>query len=322
MRVLVTGGAGFVGSHLVDGLLARGRNVVVLDDLSAVLHRPAAALPDRVTFIEGSVEDREAVREAARGCAEIYHLAAVVGVRRVVSSPARTLRCAVRGTANACEAAAREGALLLFASSSEVYGGGAVDPLREDAPLPPPLPGPRGTYGRGKRLAEAIVRRASPARGFPAIIVRLFNVVGPRQVAQTGMVLPAFVARALRDRPLAIHGDGSQRRCFAFVRDVVEDLLGLAGEPRARGDTVNVGREEETSIVDLARHVVERTGSRSSLRFVPLERIPERRIGPPDRRRPSLERLRSLLGPRDTAPLDAVIDAVTADVASRVLVEG
>jgi UDP-glucose 4-epimerase len=320
MRVLVTGGAGFVGSHLVEALLVRGREVVVLDDFSWGRRSVARRLSGAVEVREGSVEDLEAVRAAARGCEEIYHLAGVVGVRRVVGAPALALRSSVGGAANVCEAARRERALLLFTSSSEVYGAGSATPLSERDPLPPPIEGRRGAYGIGKRLAEAIVRRASARDGFPAIVVRLFNVVGPRQRAEGGMVLPSFVEAALRDRPLPVHGDGSQRRCFAFVGDVAEDLVDLAAERSAAGNTVNVGRAQETTILELARRVLERVGSRSPIRFIPLERAPGRFVGRPDRRRPSLETLRRLLGPRATTPLGVAIEAVVAERTSRVAV--
>ncbi|HET6203842.1 MAG TPA: NAD-dependent epimerase/dehydratase family protein [Planctomycetota bacterium] len=319
MRTLVTGGAGFIGSHLVEELLRRGEAVSVLDDLSTGREGNLADVRRRIELVRASALDRAAFLAAARGCGRIVHLAAAVGVRRVLDDPLGAVECNVLGTANAVRAALEVGAALLLASSSEVYGVGHSGPLSEDAPLALGSPSrPRTAYGLSKALAESLVGAAG-RRGLQTLVVRLFNVVGPRQRARYGMVLPRFADAAIAGAPLEVHGDGGQRRAFAFVRDAVASVADLLAEPCAWGGTFNVGEDRETTILELARLVVERAGTRAPLRFVPHARALGPGVEDFARRVPDLTRLRALLPARTPVPLEAVVDAVLADRARRSL---
>ncbi|MEY2982263.1 MAG: NAD-dependent epimerase/dehydratase family protein [Planctomycetota bacterium] len=314
MRHLVTGGAGFVGSHLVEALLARGDEVEVLDDLSGGADGiGAAAVHPRLRRTCASVLDASTVRSIVDRVDRVWHLAAVVGVPRVLADPRRAVRVNLEGTEVVVDACAAAGVPLVFTSSSEVYGDRAGELLREDDPVSPgATTSMRGSYGASKALAEwalAAVRRES---GLPVLVVRLFNTVGPRQRAGHGMVLPRFVEQARKGRPLTVYGDGAQRRCFADVRDVASHLVRLADREDAFGRTFNVGSRVETSILGLAQLVRDLAGTGSEIAHVPWrEAFPgeERDVR---RRVPDLGRLAAAVGSVPATPLEETVAAMLA----------
>jgi UDP-glucose 4-epimerase len=308
MRVLVTGGAGFVGSHLCELLLERGAHVVALDDLSTGRLANLRAILDHPRFAF------ERLGLAAPGLAalvsraeRIFHLGAVVGVRRVLADPRATWRTNVEGTRALLAAAAAARVPCLFASSSEVYGARRDVPFREtDRPLQGTSSDPRWVYARSKLLGEELVRELLGAAGVPGVVARLFNVVGPRQSAEHGMVLPSFVEQAVSGQPITIFGSGAQTRAFLHVRDAVEALLGLA-ETAAGFEVVNVGRAEETSIGELAELVRDVTGSRSEIRRIDPALAYGRPVDELPRRAPDLARLRARF---PFAPRFSLADAI------------
>lgn len=314
---LVTGGAGFIGSHLVERLLARGRRVLVLDDLSTGSRANLAGLAagagrPALELVEGSVTDEGLVGRLVERSARVFHLAATVGMRLVVERPAHTLAVNLRGAQTVIEAAARAGRPLLLASSSEVYGKGVRIPFHEDDEL---LLGAtsrrRWSYAVSKAQAEHQALAWRRERGLPVVVARFFNTVGPRQSASHGMVLPTFVRQALAGEPLTVHGTGRQTRCFVDVRDTVEAVLRLADEPRAVGRVVNVGAETEVSIRALAERVVAVTGSSSAIVHLPHAQVFGADFDDVQRRVPDLDRLERLTGLRPAIDLDRTI----ADVA-------
>src|SRR5262245_2922330 len=258
MRILVTGGAGFIGSHLVAALLGRGDEVHVLDDLSTGRRANLAALDGHpgLAVVRGSVLDAGEVERACEGVTGVFHLAARVGVRLVLEEPSATLATNVVGTRNVLAAAARRGVRVLFASSSEVYGRNESPPFAEDGPL---LAGatrePRWSYALSKAMGEALAFGHAREHRLDARGVPIFHGRRPRQRGDYGMVLPRFVRAALADEPLEVYGDGSQTRSFLHVADAVASVLALWDEPRARGQVVNVGGAEEIAIDDLAERV-------------------------------------------------------------------
>ena len=270
-HVLVTGGAGFIGSHLVEALLAGGDGVTVVDDLStgirSNLDAAAASHGDRLRFVESAVS---AWTMAAPAFDAVFHLAASVGVRLVMDDPARAAERNVGETMALLAWAARTRTPVLFASSSEVYGKGVASPFREDADLlfGPPT-SPRWSYGLSKAIDEQMALAAGRRDGFPVVVARFFNTVGPRQRGRYGMVLPRFVAAARAGRPLEVHGSGRQIRCFGDVRDVVRALPTLLDAPACHGGVFNLGSDRPISIEDLARLVIATLGSRSEIVHVP-----------------------------------------------------
>ncbi len=309
--LLVTGGAGFVGSHLVDAWIGRGGRAVVLDDLSTGrrenLFGGGRASREALEFVPGSVLDEPLVRRLCGRVDRVAHLASVVGVARVVEHPGRTQRVIEEGSRNVLSACADHGLPILMASSSEVYGASDAVPLREDGPL---LAGAtdhaRFVYARSKLAAEQFALEAD-RRGAAVWIARLFNTTGPRQDPASGMVLPALCARALAGEPLKIYGDGLQTRSFAHVEDVALALLGLFGSPRGRGLAVNVGAAREISMLDLARRVLRHAGSDSPLMHEEhAVRFGAGFVDPP-RRVPDLSRLAALFPLHRPRGLDALI---------------
>ncbi|MEX1024315.1 MAG: NAD-dependent epimerase/dehydratase family protein [Planctomycetota bacterium] len=315
MRVLVTGGAGFLGSHLVERLLHGGSQVVVVDDFSTGRHmnlRRVATHPGLRVEVGSVTAPGRLVRLAGEADA-LVHLAASVGVQRVLAAPRDALRRNVEGALRVVDAAAATGIRVLFASSSEVYGLVPRLPAHEDDPL---LTGfddaPRWGYARSKVFGEGLLRDLRDAGAADTLSVRLFNTVGPRQVGDHGMVLPRFVDAALADRPLVVHGDGSQRRAFAHVGDVALALARLLALDSFVGNghhAVNVGGTTETSMLELAQAVLRRTGSRSSVVHAALVDSAGRAVPETPRRVPSLARLEQLVGRPPTRTLDELIDS-------------
>ena len=320
MKYLVTGGAGFVGSHLVDTLVTGGHEVLVLDDLSTGRRENVKHLLDHgsIEFVEGSVMDDALVDECVR-CSDIcVHLAAAVGVRLVVERPLGTLLTNMRGTDVVISSVARHGRKLLFASSSEVYGKNGQEPLAEqsDALLGSPFKS-RWAYAHSKSFGEALAYAYWKEQNSPIVVARLFNVVGPRQSGAYGMVLPTFVNQALSNRPLTVFGNGTQSRCFGHVRDVVEALVLLSRSQEAEGNVYNVGSSAEVPIIELARRVIERTGSRSEIEYVSYEDAYGEGFEELWRRKPDTAALERLTGWRATRGVDEAIDDLIADVLSQ-----
>ena len=315
MRVLVTGGAGFLGSHLGDRCAREGHEVVALDDLSTGSADNLAGALDsgRVRLVRGDVRDAALVGDLVARADLVLHLAGAVGVRVVADDPVGTWSRNVDGTAAVLAACARGGRRVLIASTSEVYGPRASGVLREDDPVSAHPAGRRDVYAIAKLAGESLALALHRSSLLPVTVLRLFNVVGPRQSDRYGMVLPRFAAAAVRGEPLVVHGDGRQTRCFLHVDDAVEAVLALARAPASEGLVVNVGSETEVTILDLARAVVARAGTGAPIRFVPFESVYGEGFVDPLCRRPDTSRLRTLTGVVPSRSLDdAVRDALDA----------
>ena len=315
MRFLITGGAGFIGSHLAERLLDRGDRVVLLDNLSTgsmdnIRHLKSF---DRMEYHLDNIENRQLVAELVDDADAVIHLAAAVGVKLIVESPVRTIETNVNGTQRILEAACKKRKLVLTASTSEVYGKNTNVPFHEDADL---VLGPttkgRWSYAASKALDEFLALSYWKEKQLPVIVVRLFNTVGPRQTGRYGMVLPNFVKAAIDNTPIAVYGDGKQSRCFCDVRDTVEALVRLIETDHSIGEVVNVGNTEEVSIEALARLVKQRTNSMSSIEFVPYDKAYEPGFEDMMRRVPCVDKLETLTGFRPRIPLTEIIDRVAA----------
>ncbi|MGH3044252.1 MAG: NAD-dependent epimerase/dehydratase family protein [Gaiellaceae bacterium] len=310
-KVLVTGGAGFIGSHLCEVLLANGCEVYALDDLSTGSLDNVAHLRERWDFhlVVDSVTSSTVVNELVYKCDVVYHLAAAVGVRLIVEQPVRTLLTNVGGTEVVLEHANRFGKRVLLASTSEVYGDHRDGtPLPEDARrIYGPTTARRWAYADSKAMDELLALAYHQERGLDCVIARLFNTVGPRQSGQYGMVIPRFVERALTDRPLEIHGDGTQTRCFCHVADTVRALTALMDSPATSGEIYNVGSQEPIRILDLAARVIEMTRSSSDIVFVPYDEVYGQGIEDMYHRVPATEKIAGVLGWEATLDLDLVL---------------
>ncbi|MGI8330315.1 NAD-dependent epimerase/dehydratase family protein [Actinomadura scrupuli] len=313
-RYLVTGGAGFIGSHLVDGLLARGDSVIALDTLST--GRPsnlenARTFPN-FRFVHGSVLDELMVDELVHQCDVVIHMAAAVGVKLVIEQPLKSLTTNIRGSQVVIEAAHRYRRKILVTSTSEIYGKNSSGPLDEGADRILGSPGiVRWAYSTAKAVDEILAGCYHRERGLPTIVVRLFNTVGSRQSPAYGMVIPRLVRQALRDEPMTVFGDGRQTRCFAHVADVVDALLRLLDEDAAVGQTFNIGSSHEISMRDLAETIRARCESDSPIRMVPYEEAYGPEFEDMQRRVPETRKLRALTGWAPRRSLDDVLcDAV------------
>jgi len=315
VRYLITGGAGFIGSHLAERLLEKGEQVVLLDNLSTgsmenIRHLKGS---DRLEYHLDGIENRQILAELVDDADVIVHLAAAVGVKLIVESPVRTIETNVNGTQLILEAASKKKKLVLIASTSEVYGKNTNVPFHEDADL---VLGPttkgRWSYAASKALDEFLALSYWKEKKQPVIVVRFFNTVGPRQTGRYGMVLPNFVKRALDGEPIEVYGNGQQSRCFCDVRDTVEALLRLMPLDRAVGEVINIGNTEEVTIENLAKIVKHRTGSDSPIKFVPYDKAYEPGFEDMMRRVPSIEKLHALTGFRPQTNLADIIDRVSA----------
>ena len=319
-KVLVTGGAGFIGSHLVDSLVARGDTVIVLDDLSTGRHDNLRQHEgdSRVEFVLGSILNEGLVDDTIRRADLVLHLAAAVGVNLIVERPLESLATNIRGSEIVLEKCHKYGRKVLVTSTSEIYGKNTSDRLNEedDRILGSPLKS-RWSYSEAKAIEEILAYSYWRDKGLPTVIVRLFNTVGPRQVGHYGMVIPRFVEQALRGAPITVYGDGSQRRCFCHVADSTAALLGLADSVEAEGRVFNVGAQREISMTDLARTICERVGSRSELTFIPYDEAYEFGFEDMERRVPDTDRVNGLLGWTPERTLEQIIDDVATDVRSR-----
>ncbi|TVR44557.1 MAG: NAD-dependent epimerase/dehydratase family protein [Planctomycetota bacterium] len=308
-RWLITGGAGFIGSHLSEALLLRGDAVVVLDDCSTGRLENLPSHP-RLDILHGSVCDELLVDEACDGCTGVIHLAAAVGVRRIIERQVRSIVTNVRGTEVVLHAAAGHGNLPVFlASTSEVYGKGAKVPFHEDDDsVLGTSARHRWSYACAKLLDEFLALAYGRERGLPVTIGRFFNVTGPRQSPAYGMVLPNFCRAALAGQDLQVHGDGQQSRCFLHVEDCVRAVLSLLDMPQAVGQVFNIGSEEEISIQDLAQRVIDLTDSRSQISFQSYDAaFPQGGFEDMQRRQPDTTRLRQVCGWQPRLQLDDII---------------
>jgi UDP-glucose 4-epimerase len=315
VRFLITGGAGFIGSHLAERLLSRGDRVVLLDNLSTgsmdnIRHLKSFPL---MAYHLDNIENRQLVAELVDDADAVIHLAAAVGVKLIVESPVRTIETNVNGTQMILEAACKKQKLVLTASTSEVYGKNTNVPFHEDADL---VLGPttkgRWSYAASKALDEFLALSYWKEKRLPVIVVRFFNTVGPRQTGRYGMVLPNFVQAALDNAPIQVYGDGKQSRCFCDVRDTVEALVRLLDTQRSIGEVINIGNTEEVTIEQLARLVKQRTNSESSIEFIPYDKAYEPGFEDMMRRVPSVDKLEALTGFRPSTSLNEIIDRVAA----------
>ena len=316
MKVLITGGAGFIGSHLADLLLGQGHQVIILDDLSTgrltnINH--LIGRPD-VEFVLGSILNADLVDGAMSRADVVYHLAAAVGVELIVEKPLQSLMTNIRGSEIVFEKAHKHGTRVLVTSTSEIYGKNTSDRLSEedDRILGSPLKS-RWSYSEAKAIDEILAYTYWREKNLETVIVRLFNTVGPRQTGSYGMVIPRFVTQALRNDPITVYGDGRQTRCFCFVGDVVKGMVALCDHPDAYGRVFNLGGREEISMVDLAHRIVAKAGSTSRIELIPYDVAYEEGFEDMQRRVPDTSRAEGLVGFRPTVMLDEIIEQVIAE---------
>ena len=316
MRALITGGAGFIGSHLADCLLDRGDQVVLLDDLSTGRLANIEHLNGRsdAEFVLGSILNADLVDHVVSRVDTVFHLAAAVGVNLIVEKPLESLMTNIRGTETVVEKAHKYGKRILVMSTSEIYGKNTSDSLSEedDRILGSPLKS-RWSYSEAKAIDEILAYTYWREKGLETVIIRLFNTVGPRQTGSYGMVVPRFVGQALRNQPVTIFGDGSQTRCFCHVSDVVGALVSLSEHPDAFGKVFNLGGAEEISIGDLAERIIELVGSQSELEYIPYDDAYEEGFEDMARRVPNTTRANRLVGFEPSVGLDEIIHSVIAD---------
>ncbi len=313
MRVLITGGAGFIGSHLADACLARGDEVWAIDNVStgSVANIQHCLDKARFHFVRDSIMNYERMLELVGICDAVVHLAAAVGVRYIIENPLASVQTNIQGTEVVLKLANKFRKKVLLASTSEVYGKHTHAPLLEsDNVIYGPPSTWRWSYAASKLIDEYCALGYWRTHGLPVVIVRLFNTVGPRQTGEYGMVIPRFVGQALANEPLTVYGDGQQTRTFTYVGDVVEALLRLLECPAAEGEVVNVGGTTETSILALALAIKEKTQSPSAIRFVPYEQAFERDFEDMLRRVPSIDKLRRLTGFSPTVELDEMLERI------------
>jgi UDP-glucose 4-epimerase len=325
LRVLITGGAGFIGSHLSDAYVGRGDEVFVIDDLSTGSIDNIAHLKPhpRFHYTIDSVHNQPLVAELIDQCDVVFHLAAAVGVKLIVESPVRTIETNVRGTEVVLAQANKKKKKVLVASTSEVYGLSTEVPFREDGNL---VMGAttkgRWSYACSKAIDEFLALAYWREKKLPTVIVRLFNTVGPRQTGQYGMVIPTFVKQALAGRPITVYGTGEQTRCFGYVGDIVGALVKLMDKEEAVGQVFNIGSNEEVSIMELARRVREQAGSTSEIVTVPYDEAYEEGFEDMPRRVPDISKINALVGFRPTMPLDGILQSVIEHYSGRQTAHG
>ena len=315
MHILITGGAGFIGSHLTDALLNRGDSVSVLDNLSTGSIENIQRLQERprFSFTHGALNDNHVLDRLASRADAIVHLAAAVGVHLILERPTQTIETNVLGTHALLAAARRYGCHTLIASTSEVYGKSEALPFSEDDDL---ILGPpnrtRWVYAATKLLDEFLAFAAHQEFGLPLTIMRLFNVVGPRQTGRFGMVLPRFVNQALRGQPLTVYGDGTQTRCFCHVSDIVRAMVALLGQTTTSGQIYNIGSNHELTIRELAEQIVDRTNSTSSIRYLPYDQAYSAGFEDMRRRVPDISKIGAAIGWTPTHLLPKILDDMIA----------
>jgi UDP-glucose 4-epimerase len=313
MKALITGGAGFIGSHLADKLIERGDHVIALDNLSTGRYANIEHLLGRpdFEFVLGSILNADLVDDLAARSDVIFHLAAAVGVELIVEKPLESIQTNVRGSETVMEKAHKYGTKVLVASTSEIYGKNTSDKLHEedDRILGSPLKS-RWSYSEAKALDEILAYTYWRQKGLETVIVRLFNTVGPRQTGHYGMVIPRFVNQAVRGEAITVYGDGAQTRCFCYVGDVVDAMMALIEHPDAYGRVFNIGGSEEISIKELADRVIALSGSHSQVRYLPYDVAYEEGFEDMQRRVPDTTRAEQLIGFRQTVDLEGIIQMV------------
>jgi UDP-glucose 4-epimerase len=313
MRAFITGGAGFIGSHLAERLLAAGHQVVVLDNLSTGSIENIAHLKnhDRFHYTIDTIENEPLLAELIDGCDVVFHLAAAVGVKKIVEEPVHTIETNVHGTEVVLKHANKKKKLVVLASTSEVYGKSTAVPFHEDADL---VMGPtrkhRWAYACSKAIDEFLALAYWKEKKLPVIIVRFFNTVGPRQTGQYGMVIPNFVRQALAGQPITVFGDGTQSRSFTDVLDVVGALVRLVEEPGAVGQVFNIGNTDEITILELAARIRSMTASRSEIVLIPYDQAYEAGFEDMPRRLPDLSKIRQAIGYEPTMNIDQILTRV------------
>lgn len=313
MKILITGGAGFVGSHLADKLIGEGHEITVIDDLSTGRYSNVEHLEGKENFrlIIDTVLNYSLMEELIRETDRVFHMASAVGVRLIMEQPVRTIETIFRGTDVVLGFCSRYRKRVLIPSTSEVYGKGISVPFKEEDDL---LTGAtdkhRWAYACAKTLDEFLALAHWKETRLPVVVVRLFNTVGPRQTGQYGMVVPRFVQSAMKNEPIPVHGDGSQARCFGHVLDVVEGLVKTLETPECFGQVINLGNAQETTIKELAQKAIEMTGSESEIRFIPYDEVYGAGFEDMRRRVPSLEKAKRLIGYQPTRTLEDIINDV------------
>ena len=313
MNYLITGGAGFIGSHLAEELLRRGSTVSIIDDLStgSIVNIEHLKPNPRFRYVLDTMMNRAVLMELVDAADVIVHLAAAVGVRLIVESPVRTIETNIKCTELVLELANKKKKKVIIASSSEVYGKATKVPFCEDDDLVMGATNKgRWSYACSKMIDEFLALAYWKEKRVPTVVVRLFNTVGPRQTGQYGMVVPRFIAQARAGEPITVYGDGSQRRCFTWVGDVVQALIELSDHPEAVGEVFNLGNTEEITILELAERAKAVTGSRSKIVFVPYERAYAAGFEDMPRRVPSIEKVSRLIGFRPSLGLDGILKLV------------
>ncbi len=313
MKNLITGGAGFIGSHLADELLKRGEEVYVIDDLSTGSIENIEHLKNnaKFTYVIDTVMNEPVVAELVDKCDIVYHLAAAVGVKLIVESPVRTIETNIKGTEIVLYAANKKKKKVIIASTSEVYGKGNNIPFKEtyDMVLGSTKNG-RWSYACSKAIDEFLALAYFKEKKLPVVVVRFFNTVGPRQTGQYGMVIPTFVKQALMGHPITIYGDGKQSRSFTYVGDVINGLVALAEKSEAVGEIFNIGHGEETSIEKLAELVKEMTGSNSEIVYIPYDKAYEEGFEDMPRRSPDITKINQLTGYKPTLGIKEILQKV------------
>ncbi len=313
MKILITGGAGFVGSHLADKFIGQGHEITVIDDLSTGRYANVEHLEGNPNFrlIIDTVLNAELMEELIRETDRVFHMASAVGVRLIMEQPVKTIETIFHGTDVVLKYCSRYRKRVLIPSTSEVYGKGASIPFREEDDL---LTGAtdkhRWAYACAKTLDEFLALAHWKETRLPVVVVRLFNTVGPRQTGQYGMVVPRFVHSAMKNEAITVFGDGTQQRCFGHVLDVVEGLSKLLETPSCFGQVINLGNDEEVSILGLAERAIELTGSKSEIRYVPYEEAYGDGFEDMRRRVPGLEKAKKLVGYKPTRSLENIINDV------------
>ena len=317
MKILITGGAGFIGSHLADRLLAEGHEITVIDDLSTGRFLNIAHLEENPKFrlIIDTVLNTELMETLVQDCDRVYHMASAVGVRLIMEQPVKTIETIFHGTDVVLGRCAKYRKRVLIPSTSEVYGKGISVPFREEDDL---LTGAtdkhRWAYACAKTLDEFLALAHFKETRLPVVVTRLFNTVGPRQTGQYGMVVPRFVEAALKNEPIEVHGDGTQSRCFGHIADVIDGLTKMLETPDCFGQVINLGSDAEVTINDLAKKAIALTGSSSEIRYIPYSEAYGEGFEDMQRRVPSLDKAKRIIGYQPTRTLDDIINDVAAEM--------
>jgi UDP-glucose 4-epimerase len=317
MRAFITGGAGFIGSHLADALIARGDSVTILDNLSTGSKKNIAHLEGKITFHEGDIRDKELVDKLVQQSDVVFHMAAALGVKNIMEHTIESIDRNFSGSEVVLNAATKHDKRLLIASTSEIYGKNPNQPLHEESDRVVGAPQKiRWTYSDAKALEEAVAHTLHKTHGLKVTTVRFFNTVGPRQTGQYGMVVPRFVQAALKNEDIVIYDDGSQSRVFCHVEDAVRAVLALVDTDTTIGDYFNVGGTGETTIKQLAEKIIERTQSTSKIKFIPYTDAYPAGFEDMQRRVPDITKIKNVIGWSPSHSLDSIVDDVSAGLFS------